>query len=177
MPLARSVWVWQKIKDNKNSKNLSPVPFLFSLHLQTIIFTEETDINFLIHALAISLSLSIFLQFSLKSSDFFVILKRLIWHSFYFPAHLWSQCDQIGRFEKVICYKFYYKSAQNIWQLYGLLQKHNFLSNNYCGSFLGNLCKIWVTFYSNIWSLCLWTSIYLHSVFLSPSQKDLILFS
>ena len=36
----------------------------------------------------------------------------------------------------------------------GYYKKHYFLSKNCCGSFLGNLWKLWKTFYFYIWSHC-----------------------
>ena len=53
-----------------------------------------------------------------------------------------EQCDLIWRF---LGYKFNYKSCPNIWKLLGEFFKHNLLSKNCSGYFLGNFLTIWAT--------------------------------
>ena len=53
-----------------------------------------------------------------------------------------------------ICCQSLSKSSPNIWWLFGYFEKNHLLSKNYYGYFLGNIWKIWATFYFNIWSHC-----------------------
>ena len=49
-----------------------------------------------------------------------------------------NQCDQIGRFLKILADKFSFKRSQNILSVLGLFWKQHFLSKKCCGYFLGN---------------------------------------
>ena len=64
----------------------------------------------------------------------------------------WNQCDQIGRFLKLLVANCLTKVAQIFGNFLGYCKKHYSVSKNCCGSFLGIVCEIWATFYSNIWS-------------------------
>ena len=48
-----------------------------------------------------------------------------------------DQCDQIGRFLKVICNKFCYKTFQVFGDLLGYIEKCHFICKNCSGHFLG----------------------------------------
>ena len=62
-------------------------------------------------------------------------------------CHFWlTQCDQIGRFLKVLSDIFSDKSSPNIWQLFGLCWK----------MYLCTVPRFWATVNSNIWSHCFW---------------------
>ena len=45
----------------------------------------------------------------------------------YWLCHLHALSDQIGRFFKVPCENFSYKSSPNIWQCLGYFEKHHLL--------------------------------------------------
>ena len=70
-------------------------------------------------------------------------------HSFCSFLPTTYQCDQIGRFFKVLGDKFSLKSSPNVLWMFGLLWKHPFSCINCCGYFLGNLVKFWATLYFN----------------------------
>ena len=97
-----------------------------------------------------------------------------------FVYPLWSshQCDQIGRFLKILGLKICYKSSPKDCQLFGLFCKTSLLCKNCLGYFLGILGNIRATFYSNIWSHCFpsisisnwsWQSIICLSTFFSKN--------
>ena len=72
------------------------------------------------------------------------------------PVALQVQRDQIGRFLKVICDKFLYKSSVKILWLFEPIWKHLFLGKvNFLEVFESN----WATFYFNIWSPCMTTHV------------------
>ena len=75
-------------------------------------------------------------------------------HSFCSFLPTTYQCDQIGRFFKVLGDKFSLKSSPNVLWMFGLLWKHPFSCINCCGYFLGNLVKFWATLYFSFWSHC-----------------------
>ena len=77
-----------------------------------------------------------------KSTKEYFFVKR---------CELLIQCDQIGRFLKVLGDIVSHKVAQMHGDFLGIFEKQHFSSNSYC-SFLGNLQKIWTTLYFNIWS-------------------------
>ena len=98
-----------------------------------------------------------------------------------FVYPLWSshQCDQIGRFLKILGLKICYKSSPKDCQLFGLFCKTSLLCKNCLGYFLGILGNIRATFYSNIWSHCFpsisisnwsWQSIICLSTFFSKKH-------
>ena len=58
----------------------------------------------------------------------------------------YGQCDQIGRFLKVLGDKICYKSSPNNYQIFGLFWKTSLLCKNWCGYFLGNFWKHLVYF-------------------------------
>ena len=62
------------------------------------------------------------------------------------------QCDQIGRFLKVLRGKFSNNSGQNIWQLLQLFWNMQLFKKNNFGYFWGNFRKNGATFYCNSWS-------------------------
>ena len=70
----------------------------------------------------------------------------------------YEQCDQIGRFLKVLGNRKSSKRSPNDWQLFGLFWKTSLLCKNCISYFLGNFWKNWATFFSNIWSHCLRTT-------------------
>ena len=51
------------------------------------------------------------------------------------------QCDQIGRFLRVLIYKFSNKSGPNMWWHCGLFLKHHFLIIKCCGLLLKKVLK------------------------------------
>ena len=65
-----------------------------------------------------------------------------------------KQCDQIGRFSKVLGEIFCFKSSPNVQWLLGNLEKCPFWDKNWFGNILGNFWKIWATFNFSIWSHC-----------------------
>ena len=68
------------------------------------------------------------------------------------PNHWWAQCDQIGRFSKVLGEIFCFKSSPNVQWLLGYFEKHPFWDQNWFGNILDNFWKIWATFNFSIWS-------------------------
>ena len=59
-----------------------------------------------------------------------------------------GQCDQIGRFLQVLGEKFSHKSSPNVQKLFGRIWKHQFLSKNCRGHFLGhfwNFCLLFIS--------------------------------
>ena len=62
------------------------------------------------------------------------------------------QCDQIGRFLKVLGNIFCHQSSPNIWKCFVYYVVCHFFKKNCFDFFLGNNWKIWITFNSNIWS-------------------------
>ena len=59
-------------------------------------------------------------------------------------VNVWTsgiQCDQIGRFLKVLRHMVSVKSSPNAWWMFGLKWKATLLMLNYCGYFLGNFWK------------------------------------
>ena len=61
------------------------------------------------------------------------------------------QCDQIGRFLKVLGNWISSKRSPNDWQLFGCFEKpHSFVKTAFWATF----GKYWATFFSNIWSYC-----------------------
>ena len=76
---------------------------------------------------------------------------------FYFKSDIFLKKNVIkllGDFCMKICCQSLSKSSPNIWWLFGYFEKNHLLSKNYYGYFLGNIWKIWATFYFNIWSHC-----------------------
>ena len=71
-----------------------------------------------------------------------------VWHHVYWT----SQCDQIGRFFKVLGDKFTFKSYPNVWQLLGPIGKASLLSNTAMTTFWATFGKNWATLYFGIWS-------------------------
>ena len=67
----------------------------------------------------------------------------------------WNQCDQIGRFLKILGDRKSSKRSPNDWQLFGLFWKTSLLCKNCIGYFWKTFVKNWTTFFSNIWSHCL----------------------
>ena len=63
-----------------------------------------------------------------------------------------NQCDQIGRFLKVLATKFLAKEAQMIRTVMVYFEKSHSHVKTGLATFLGNFWKNWATFYSNIWS-------------------------
>ena len=60
-----------------------------------------------------------------------------------------GQCDQIGRFLKVLDNKLAYKCSPKTLSTFWAILKRSTLCKNVCGMYLGNF---WEHFYSNIWS-------------------------
>ena len=56
------------------------------------------------------------------------------------------QCDQIGRFFKVLGGKLSYKSSPNVWWLKGHFENISFEVKTAVVTFLGNFIKNWATF-------------------------------
>ena len=74
--------------------------------------------------------------------EFFLFLnKEIIWDNkncLTLPTSVrYNQCDQIGRFLKVLGAKFLTKVAQNIWPLIWAIVKNGSFTLNCCGYFLG----------------------------------------
>ena len=69
---------------------------------------------------------------------------------------------RLGDFWKFLATNILTKVAQIFGNFLGCCEKHYFVSKNCCGSFLGRVWKNWATFYSNIWSHCVWTTFFLN---------------
>ena len=87
----------------------------------------------------------------------------------YFLILRFKQCDQIGRFLKVLCNTFCYQSSPNIWKCFGVFCSVSLFKKNCFGFFLGNNRKIWVTFNSSIWSH--WFQVTSHKSFFRHCSK------
>ena len=64
------------------------------------------------------------------------------------------QCDQIGRFLKVLGNRLSCKISPNDWKVFGLFWKTSLLLKTALPTFLGNFWKNFATFFSKIWSHC-----------------------
>ena len=63
-----------------------------------------------------------------------------------------SSVTRCGDFESSYLQILGSKVPQIFENFLGYFKKHYVLSKTYRASFLGNLCQLWTTFYSNIWS-------------------------
>ena len=68
----------------------------------------------------------------------------------YFSDH--NQRDQIGWFSKFFAANFLINAAQILGNFLGYSQECNFKIKIYFGYICGQYWKIWVNFYSSIWS-------------------------
>ena len=85
---------------------------------------------------------------------------RTISHSFSpIPTITYSlslQCDQIGRFLKVLGNKFSFKSSPKVFcDFWALLKNITFLVKSSMVNFWATFGTSWATFYFSIWSHCL----------------------
>ena len=72
-----------------------------------------------------------------------------------------EQCDQIGRFWKIIGNKISSKRSGNDWHLLGYFEKPNSYEKTAFATFWATFGKNWATFYSNIWLHCFWANSFL----------------
>ena len=86
-----------------------------------------------------------------------------------------DQCDQIGRFWKLLVTKFLSKVAQIIGNFLGYFEKSHSFVKNYAATSWVTFGNFWATFYSNIWSHWPWFTSWFtiwSVLFLIPSTKE-----
>ena len=64
------------------------------------------------------------------------------------------QCDQNGRFLKILCAKVSFKISSNVRWLFRLFESITFQAKTAVASFWATFGKVWATFIFNIWSHC-----------------------
>ena len=53
----------------------------------------------------------------------------------------WKQCSQIGKFLKILCFKFSCKSSRKFCNFLGYFEEHQFLNKSCCSCFFGKCLK------------------------------------